>query len=107
MIRRVGLEHSWAGESLALPEWGVQLQLEKFTIARNVSLVATAADQSYAGWRRLEMELAAELRSVEVAPNPMGLVLISGSSIVFISSLVWLVAERTLVAEKIVDLLRL
>src|SRR5206468_7634930 len=47
MIQRLGLEHQWAGESLALPGLGVQLYLDRFPVMRHVSLVANGAQQSY------------------------------------------------------------
>ncbi len=107
VIQRTGWDHQWAGESLALPQLGVQLQLEKFSLWRNVTLVATAADQSYGGWRRLETELSRELKSVQVGPNPIGLLMVTAATVGFVSSLVWLIVERREVAERVIDLLRL
>jgi hypothetical protein len=64
----------WAGGSVALPRLHVEFYLDDHPSVRNVSLVASATPQSYAGWRLLERTLRAELRkSVESSPNLWGL----------------------------------
>ena len=64
----------WAGGSVALPRLHVEFYLDDHSSVRNVSLVASATPQSYAGWRMLERTLRAELRkSVESSPNLWGL----------------------------------
>jgi hypothetical protein len=62
----------WAGDSLALPQLGVQLRLESCATLRNVSLVANSDTQSFSGWRRLERSLRGQLKPVEVPANPRG-----------------------------------
>jgi hypothetical protein len=63
----------WAGGSVALPKLHVEFYLDDHASVRNVSLVASATPQSYAGWRVLERALRAELRkSVETTPNLWG-----------------------------------
>ena len=66
----------WAGDSLAMPQLGVQLHIDEFPSLRNVSLVATGDEQSFGGWRELELALRAELRRCEVPLNPPGLTLV-------------------------------
>jgi hypothetical protein len=107
LVKRMEIEHQWAGDSLALPDLGVQLHIEKFALMRNVSLVATTTEQSYGGWLRLERELLAELRQIDVKPNPVGLVLVMLSSVVLVASFGWIVSEQELVAEGIRFMLRL
>lgn len=107
LINRLELEHHWAGESLALPGLGVQLQLDRFPLTRNVSLVATSAPQSFGGWRRLEAELVAELRTTEVKPNPIGLLMLLVSAAALVGSLGWIVAERDVVAQGLQEMFRL
>jgi hypothetical protein len=65
-------EARWAGASLALPGLGVSLHLEPSPAMRNVQLTSTGPRQSYAGWRRLEIALAAGLKQTRVTPNPYG-----------------------------------
>lgn len=69
-------EARWAGDSLVLPQLGIQLCLEPAELLRNAQLVATGPRQSLAGWRRLELALAAALRTSSGARNPQGYVLV-------------------------------
>jgi hypothetical protein len=107
IISRLDLEHSWAGESLALPELGVQVQIERFSIMRNISLIAASTEQSYYGWRRLERELAAELREVHVEPHPLGPVLVVSSLVVLCAATVWLFLHPEHVAQGLHEMLRM
>ena len=66
-------EARWAGSSLVLPRLQVELHVETASPMRNVSLVASGDDQSYAGWRVLESELRTRLKKIERLPNPWGL----------------------------------
>jgi hypothetical protein len=66
----------WAGESLVLPQLGVQLHLEPFAAMRNIQLVASGPHQNFGGWRRLEQTLIVALRQTKTPPNPYGLSLI-------------------------------
>jgi hypothetical protein len=67
----------WAGDSLSLPTVGVQLHLETFEIMRNVSLVASGAQQNLATWRQLGTLLSERLENLTVDSNPrwLGMVL--------------------------------
>ena len=49
---RLDPDSRWAGNSLALPNLGVQLHLESFDMMRNVSLVSSGSRQNLDGWRR-------------------------------------------------------
>jgi hypothetical protein len=62
----------WAGESLILPQLGVQLYAEPLLALRNVQLMASGPHQSYVGWRRLENALAKTLRGTRCSRNPYG-----------------------------------
>lgn len=68
-------EARWAGASLALPKLRVEFYIESSAALKNVSLVATAEEQSFASWRRLERALAARLREAESPANAWGVVL--------------------------------
>ncbi len=65
----------WAGSSLVLPRVHVELHLEPNPVMRNVSLVASGDEQSYAGWRQLEAALADKLKPAESPSNPWGMAL--------------------------------
>ncbi|MGC3969736.1 MAG: hypothetical protein QM775_21120 [Pirellulales bacterium] len=74
----------WAGGSVSLPKLHVECYLEEHAAVRNVTLISTAAQQSYAGWRQLERALRTRLReSVETTPSAWGLgVLLTGLAII-------------------------
>lgn len=82
LIGRLDPEARWAGDSLYLPQQGVQLHMEGATAMRNVSLIASGAKQNHLGWRRLEQGLRAALADVEVPRNPRGISLLSASLLI-------------------------
>lgn len=83
LVNELDGEHRWAGNSVMLPKLGVQLQIERFAVMRNVTLKANATDQSFAGWRQLEGRLAEALADTETAANPLGVFFVSTSSLLF------------------------
>lgn len=68
-------EARWAGDSLVLPQLGVQLYLESVALLRNVSLRSAGPNQNPQGWWQLESALADALVSLEVPRNPCGVVM--------------------------------
>ena len=74
-INGLDQEARWAGSSLVLPRVHVELHLEPNPVMRNVSLVASGDEQSYAGWRQLEAALADKLKPAESPSNPWGMAL--------------------------------
>jgi len=81
----------WAGSSVAMPRLHVEFHLDDHAAVRNVSLVASAAPQSYQGWRLLERSLRAELRkSVESSPNLWGVGALA-TALAMIGRMGWLV----------------
>lgn len=84
----------WAGGSVALPKLHVECFLEEHASVRNVTLVATAAQQSYAGWRQLEKALRSRLReTVEAAPSAWGLGVLLTALVIF-ARMGWLVYTK-------------
>jgi|SRR4051794_2787675 hypothetical protein len=72
VVARLDGEARWAGESLVLPQLGVQLYLEVAPLLKNVQLVSSGPQQSMNGWRQLETALATSLRRAKTSPNPAG-----------------------------------
>jgi hypothetical protein len=107
VITRLSLEHRWAGDSLSLPGLGVQLNVEKFPAMRNVSLVATSAEQNYRGWLQLERALATELQSLQVKPKPLGYAMICLGILILGCSLSWMLMNPQEVAQGFFELLRM
>ncbi len=48
---RLDSQARWAGDSLSLPQLGVQLHIDDFPSLRNISLASTGDEQSFSGWR--------------------------------------------------------
>jgi hypothetical protein len=77
VVSRLDPDARWAGDSLAIPELGVQLCLDASGLLRGVSLVSAGGRQEPAGWRRLEASLGPALAREEVGRNPRALGLIA------------------------------
>src|SRR5262245_59210715 len=74
VVARLDSKARWAGESLVMPQLGVQLHLESWPMMHNVQLVSAGPDQNLLGWRRLEIELAISLRKMRHTGNLFGIV---------------------------------
>jgi hypothetical protein len=77
VVARLDTDARWAGESLVMPQLGVQLHLDAVPMLKNMQLVSSGPEQNLAGWRQLETELAAVLRRVRTSPNPYGVSLLT------------------------------
>jgi hypothetical protein len=95
----------WAGDSLALPQLGVQLRLESFPSMRNVSLVANSDSQSFSGWRRLERSLRTVLKPVEVSPNPRGIGMLVAGLLILTSLVYQAVSDPQAIAQGFFEML--
>ncbi|HXT59147.1 MAG TPA: hypothetical protein VN699_10955 [Pirellulales bacterium] len=100
-------EARWAGSSLVLPGLHVELHLEPNSVMRNVSLVASGDEQSYAGWRQLDSALSARLKPAESPPNPWGVALAIAAALM-IGVLGWQMLEHPqAISQGFRDMLRL
>ncbi|HUY92340.1 MAG TPA: hypothetical protein VMV10_26600 [Pirellulales bacterium] len=107
VIGSLDAEARWAGSSLVLPGLHVELHLEPNPVMRNVSLVASGDEQSYAGWRQLDIALAARLKRAESPANPWGLALAAASLVMF-GVMGWQMVEYPqAIAQGFRDMLRL
>src|SRR6187401_2463827 len=62
IVQQLDKESRWAGDSLVMPNLGVQLTVESQGMMKNVQLAAAGTEQSFLGWRLLEAELSTVLR---------------------------------------------
>ncbi len=70
-----------------------------------MSLVSSGPKQDYQGWSRLEVELSAALRGVEVPWNPSGLMLLSVGN-VLVLGLAWaIIRDPQAIARTVFELL--
>jgi hypothetical protein len=88
---RLDPDSRWAGNSLALPNLGVQLHLESFDLMRNVSLASSGSRQNLDGWRELARALASALKPARVKPNPRGVGFLLVAALLMAGSLASLV----------------
>lgn len=108
VVRRLDSDATMAGDAVQLPQLAVQFYLESAPGMRNLTLVATGEEQSYSHWRRLRQELAAALRSLEVASNPRGYTLLAGGLLLLGWPLVQLLQmPAKAVAQQLLDMLGL
>jgi hypothetical protein len=106
-INALDHEARWAGSSLVLPALHVELHLEPNAVMRNVSLIASGDEQSYAGWRQLETALFSRLKPAESAPNPWGAAL-AAAAVLMIGVMGWQMVEHPqAIAQGFRDMLRL
>jgi hypothetical protein len=107
MTARLDPDVRWAGDSVALPQIGVQLHFESYPPMRNVSLVAIGDRQSFSGWQRLERELRTALRQTEVARNPRGFSFIAVGLLMASWPLYLTIRDGDAVAQTLKQMLRM
>jgi len=102
--RTIDAQARWAGDSLSLPNLGVQLHVESFEIMRHVSLVASGEKQDLAGWRKLARELFQRLEPLRVAPNPRALGIVLLAIALMSASIAHMLAHPQLVAQAVEEI---
>lgn len=108
VVSRLDSDARWAGDSLLLPNLGVQLHLDDMTALRNVSLVSVGPQQNYLGWRQLELGLREALSEFEVGRNLRAVGLIAGAGALLLAFLLQVIAvDPQAVAQAMFDMIRL
>ena len=102
--RIIDAQARWAGDSLSLPNLGVQLHVESFEIMRHVSLVASGEKQDLAGWQKLAGELFQRLEPLRVAPNPRALGIVLLAIALMSASIAHMLAHPQLVAQAVEEI---
>jgi hypothetical protein len=106
IAHRLDKDSRWAGDMLMMPNLKVHLHVESAEMFRNIQLCAGGNQQSYEGWRALEIELRKELRSTRVRPNLSGIGLLIVSGILSLGAAIWLITDQQAVAQAFTDMLR-
>jgi len=101
---RLDADARWAGDSLAMPNLGVQLHVDSVGKMRNVALVSSGPAQDHQGWRRLELALRAALAEVEVPRNFRAVSLISAAVIILLFLVLAVSSDPQSVAQALVDM---
>jgi hypothetical protein len=106
VIAKIDPQFRWIGNSITSEQLGVQLTVETQPVMKNVQLVSAGPQQSFSGWRRLEWDLAAALKSKRGTPNPLGATLLT-VGILLAAVLTWLLAsDPGAVQQALNDMLR-
>lgn len=106
VVQQLDSEARWAGESLVMPNLGLQLTVEAQGMMKNVQLISAGSQQSFHGWRLLEAELAAVLRTVKGTRNPYGMSLVMFGLLMAGSVVFWLSRDPQGVAQSLGEMLR-
>ena len=106
IVLRLDSESRWAGDSLVMPNLGVQLSVESQGMMKNVQLAAAGNEQSFQGWRLLEAELSTALRSAKGTRNPYGMSLVMFGLLMAASVIYWLSRDPQGVAQALNEMLR-
>lgn len=106
IVQQLDKESRWAGDSLVMPNLGVQLTVESQGMMKNVQLTSAGVEQSFQGWRLLEMELAAVLRTVKGTRNPYGMSFVMFGLLIAASVVFWLTRDPQGVAQALNEMLR-
>ncbi len=106
IVLRLDSESRWAGDSLVMPNLGVQLTVESQGMMKNVQLAAAGTEQSFQGWRLLEAELYTVLRSAKGPRNPYGMSLIMFGLLLGVSVIWWLSSDPQGVQQALNEMLR-
>jgi hypothetical protein len=107
LVAELDPEARWAGDSLALPNVGIQLYVDGLGAMRNVSLTAVGPNQNHQGWRQLELALGAALSRLEVPPNRHALGLLSAGALLALAALLAIAYDPQAAAQSLLDMLRL
>ena len=96
----------WTGDSLLIPDLNVHLHLESVDWLRNVQLTSGGLNQSFEGWRQLEVGLKNALTPIRVGPNLFGIGLLVAASALAICSATWMLYDPQSVAQSLEEFLR-
>ncbi len=107
VVTKIDSESRWAGESANLPQLRLQFHCDDVHSLKNVTLVPIGNQQSYVGWRRLQVELNTALRSQRVSRNLYGFVFLLVGIVLLAFPLTLAKLNAPAVVEQLRDLLRL
>ena len=106
VVERLDTDARWAGDSMVLPQLGVQLYVDNFAALRSVSLISAGGNQSPAGWRRLELALNSSLAREDVSRNPRGMSLISAGVLIIVGLVMIVSRNPQAAAQSLLDVAR-
>ena len=106
VARELDSDGRWDGDSLLCPNLRVHLHIETFGAVKNVQLVSSGAEQSFNGWKKLELSLRDHLAESSGTPNLYGMVLMAFGIMMAGMVGVYLVNDPQTVAQSLKEMLR-
>ena len=76
LVAELDKEAKWAGDSVELPQLGIQLSIDSKNTMRSCQIVAVGHHQNLASWVRLRVELSTHLKKIKLSANPYALSMI-------------------------------
>ncbi len=107
LVPQLDREARWAGQCLIMPSLGIQLHVELFGAMRNAQLVAAGPQQSYEGWRKLELEMSRALKRTRSVRNPYGVSLVVVSVAMMLALGALMVGDPETVVHSLRETLRM
>lgn len=93
LIEDVDSKATLVGSHLVLPSLGLELQVDRFSALRNISIVEVGGQTDGDGWKTLTDHLARRLGEVESAPGNLGQVLVAMGCLLLVALPAWLVLQ--------------
>ena len=104
LVERIDEDGRWAGDSLSLPNLGVQLHIDSSAAMRNTSLVSSGPIQSHTGWRKLESGLTAALGQFKVRGNGRAALLLAAGLAICAVLVNEIAGDPQLIARSMVEM---
>lgn len=106
-VSQLDKESRVAGESVFMPNLGVQFHLEPLSLTKNVQLRANGIAQSFNGWRDLEKSLRQAVATAPGSANQYAIVLLASSAVMTGLVVYWMFFHGSEVQEKFAEMLRM
>ena len=106
IVPQLDAEARWAGDSVLLPNLGINLTMESRGLLRCVQLVSAGPRQDFGDWARLEAALSARLRDTRSLFNPGAIVQFFCAAAIFVLIGYLLVSHGQDVARTLLEMLR-
>jgi len=107
VVDRLDAQARWAGDTLYMPNLGVQLYLDDVVGMRNVSLISLGPHQNHQGWRRLERELGQQVAQFDMGRNPWSLSMIGTGMAIAVGLAMLIAINPEGVAQSLFEMLKL
>ena len=106
VVQQLDPKARWAGQSVSMPELGIELHVESVDSLRNVSLVAADTIQNLTGWRHFEQSLRGALQQTKVPRGARGALFVICATAALVSAVAHMLLDPQAVAVALNQMLR-